>query len=74
MIARGTVAASGKKADAQKLYEGLAGESRPNVIRAEAVRGLAAMQSPRAATVALSALKSSDTYLQQVGAQVLGHI
>ncbi len=66
------LAVGGKKADAQKLYEALAGESRPNVIRAGAVRGLAAMQSPRAGTVALSALKSSDTYLQQVGAQVLG--
>ena len=68
------LAASGKKADAQKLYEGLAGESRPNVIRAGAVRGLAAMQSPRALAVSLSALKSSDTYLQQVGAQVLGQL
>lgn len=68
------LASGGKKADAQKLYEGLAGESRPNVIRAGAVRGLAAMQSPRAAAVSLSALQSSDTYLQQVGAQVLGQL
>ena len=68
------LAASGKKGDAQKLYEGLAGESRPNVIRAGAVRGLAAMQSPRAVAVSLAALKSSDTYLQQVAAQVLGQL
>ena len=67
-------AALGKRSDAEKLYLSLAGEGKPNVIRGEALRGLANLSSPRATTVALADLKSSDAYLQIVGAQVIGRL
>jgi HEAT repeat protein len=67
-------AAAGKKAQAQRLYENLAGEKQPAVVRAEAVRGMAAMRSSHAAAVALSALNSPDPYLQEVAARVGGSL
>ncbi len=62
-------AMTGKKAEALKVYEGLTGEGKPAVIRGEALRGLSVLQSPRTASIAFAFLKSSDPYLQEVGAR-----
>lgn len=61
--------ATGKIADAVKLYDNLATESRPAVVRGEALRGLTALQSPHAAPLAVTFLKSTDPYLEEVGAR-----
>src|SRR5579871_201305 len=64
------LADSGKKAEAFRVLEGLAGESHPALIRAEALRGLVTQQSSRAAAMTLSFLTSSDPYLQEVAAEM----
>ncbi len=56
------------------VYEELAKDARPPVVRAEAVRGLSVMNSPHAAAAAISALRSDDPYLQEVAARVIGTI
>ena len=63
---------TGKKKDAQRLYDTLAKDDRPVVIRAEAVRGLAVLEAPDAGDVALAAAQAKDEYLQQVGTTILG--
>ncbi|MCW3098825.1 MAG: repeat protein [Chthonomonadaceae bacterium] len=65
-------AATGKTADALKIYDGLTGEGKPPVIRGEALRGLAVLQSAHTAPVALTFLKSTDPYLEEVGARTTG--
>jgi len=65
-------AATGKTADAAKIYDGLTGEGKPAVIRGEALHGLAGLQSGHTAPVAFTFLKSSDPYLQEVGARTIG--
>ncbi|MCW3055939.1 MAG: repeat protein, partial [Chthonomonadales bacterium] len=65
-------AATGKTADAAKIYDGLTGEGKPPVIRGEALHGLAGLQSAHTAPVAITFLKSSDPYLQEVGARTIG--
>jgi HEAT repeat protein len=65
-------AAAGNKAAAENLYIALTEAKYPPVIQAEALRGLATAQSPRAVTVALADLKSSDYGLQQVAARIGG--
>ena len=65
-------AAEGKLAEASKIYEGLAGDGKMVVIRGEALRGLAVIQSPHTAPIAIAFLKSSDPYLQEVGARTTG--
>jgi HEAT repeat protein len=65
-------AATGKKAEAQRVFEGLVGEKYPSVTRVEALRGLANTGSPHAATTILGALKSSDSYVQQAAAHLAG--
>lgn len=66
------LAAAGNKAAAQHLYELLARPKRPNVVRAEALRGLVLVQSPRASELALDALTLTDPYLEQVAARIVG--
>lgn len=65
-------AATGKTADAIKIYDGLTGPGKPPVIRGEALRGLAVLQSAHTAPVALGFLKSTDPYLEEVAARILG--
>ena len=65
-------AADGSRGPALKIYDSLTGERNPGVIRGEALRGLAVLQSPHTAPVALALLKSADPYLQEVGARTLG--
>jgi HEAT repeat protein len=65
-------AATGKTAEALKIYDGLTGEGKPPVIRGEALRGLAVLQSAHMAPVALTFLKSTDPYLEEVGARTTG--
>ena len=67
-------AATGKKAEAQRVFETLAGAKYPSVTQGEALRGLANMGSPRATTLLLTALKSSDAYVQQVAARLAGSL
>ena len=67
-------AAMGKKGEAQKEYEALAGEKYPPVVRVEALRGLALLGTPRATSVLLSALKSTDPYVQKAAAQIGGSL
>ena len=64
--------ADGSRDRALKIYDSLAGERNPNVIRGEAMRGLVVLQSPHTAPVALALLKSADPFLQEVGARTLG--
>jgi HEAT repeat protein len=66
------MAATGKTADAAKIYDGLTGEGKPAVVRGEALRGLSTLQSARTTPVALTFLKSADPYLEEVGARTLG--
>lgn len=61
-----------KSGEASRLYESLAKEGRPAIIRAEAIRGLAVKNDLRASAAALAALKSDDPYLQEVGARICG--
>lgn len=63
-----------KNTEAAHIYEELTAEGRPAVVRVEAIRGLAAIQSPRASAISLAALKSTDPYIQQVGARVAGSL
>lgn len=65
-------AATGKIAEASKIYDGLTGEGKLPVIRGEALRGLSVLQSPHTASVALAFLKSTDPYLEEVGARTVG--
>jgi HEAT repeat protein len=65
-------AATGKIAEATRIYDGLTGEGKPVVVRGEALRGLSVLQSPHAIPVALTFLKSSDPYMEEVGARMLG--
>ena len=67
-------AAMGKKAEAQKEYEALAGEKYPPVVRVEALRGLASIAAPHTASVILTALKSTDPYVQQAAARIGGSL
>ena len=67
-------AATGKQAEAVRVYDSLTGEGKPAVIRGEALRGLAVLQSPHTAQVALAFLKSSDLYLAEVGARTSGSL
>lgn len=66
------LAAAGKKAQAERAYASLAQTGRPSVARGAALRGLAALKSPRAGALALAFLKSADPYLQRQAAQVCG--
>lgn len=68
------MAAAGKKAEAERLYESLTGEARPAVVRAEGLRALAQMGSTHTPAVVLATLKSPDPYLQQVAAQIGGSL
>ncbi len=68
------LAAEGNKRDATHIYEGLAGAGRPDLVRAEALRGLAAMPSPRTAAVAVTCLKASEPYVQEVAAHICGSL
>ncbi len=65
-------AATGKTAEATKIYDGLTTESKPPQIRGEALRGLSVLQSPHATPVAIAFLKSTDPYLEEVGARTTG--
>jgi HEAT repeat protein len=66
------LAATGKPHQAEPVYESLVGEGRPDVVRVEALRGLAGMLSPQASAMALTALRSPDTYVQEMAARVCG--
>lgn len=68
------LAAAGAVPAANAIYEGLAAADRPVIVRAEAIRGLSVLNSPRAAEFALAGLKSDDSYLQEVAARVIGTI
>ena len=63
-------AATGKKGEAEAIYISLAGEGKPGVVRASALRGLAALPSKQAAKVAMAGLKSTDPILQEASASV----
>jgi len=65
-------AATGKTAEAARIYDSFTGEGKPAVIRGEALRGLAVLQSAHTAPVALAFLKSADPYLEEVGARTAG--
>jgi HEAT repeat protein len=66
------LAASGRKAEAERVYASMAAKGRPSVARATAIQGLAAMHSPKAGAAALASLKSGDPYVQRVAARVCG--
>ena len=65
-------AATGKKAEALRVFESLAAEKYPSITQVEALRGLASTGSPRAVPTLLTALKSSDSYVQQAAARLAG--
>jgi HEAT repeat protein len=66
------LAAAGKRTAAAQVYGLLWSSGRPSNIRGEAVRGLANIGAPNAASVALAALRSGDPYVEIVAAQVVG--
>jgi HEAT repeat protein len=67
------LAASGKKTDATALYTSLTKATYPEVIRAGALNGLAALNVPETGTLALTiALSAQEPTLQRVAARVLG--
>ena len=70
-LAAEKLAAEGRKTAAGQVYGLMCNPARPANIRGEGVRGLANLKAPNASTVALSALKSSDPYVQIVAAQAI---
>ena len=64
------IAASGNRAEAEKTYLALAGPQNIPVVRSSALRGLAALGSPRAASVALTEMKSADQSVAFAAARI----
>ena len=64
------LAANGNRGEAEKTYTALAAPEYLPVIRASALRGLAALGSSRAASVALTELKSSDATVALAAARI----
>ncbi|HET6385237.1 MAG TPA: HEAT repeat domain-containing protein [Armatimonadota bacterium] len=64
--------ASGKSAQAERVYLSLAKAKQPAVVQADALEGLVAIRSPRAPGIAFTDLRSPDAALQVVAARVCG--
>ena len=64
------LARSGGKSEAERTYSALALAGNPPVVRASALRGLAAIGSPRAAAVSMAAMKDADPLVRFASARV----
>jgi HEAT repeat protein len=65
---------SGKPGRAPSVHAALASAGKPGPVRVAAMRGLAAVQSPRAASVALKGMVDPDVQVQRAAARILGMI
>ena len=64
------LAAGNGKAEAEKTYTALTMDGNLPVVRASALRGLAAMGSPRAAAIAMAGMKDADPLVRSASARV----